>query len=308
MRRIDAHTHLVPAAYRAELARRDLIPPYGVPEWSRNGMIAFLDDHEIDAAIASLPPPGVAFGDPDLAVNLSRIVNEATAELVAFDRSRFAGLAVLPIPDIDQSMAALRYAFDELGLDGVALMTNAAGVYVGDARLDPLMAELDRRAAYVLVHPTTPAPGYPLDYPAWLLEFPFDTTRAIVHLIYSGTLERYPRIRFQVCHLGGAAPYLAHRIASLAERSPAHSAQAPAGAHDYLARLWYDTAQAATDVAIAAARAVVPLERIVFGSDWPYVSVGPAGDPEPGLDCFGAERAAVDGEHVRELVPRFARR
>jgi 6-methylsalicylate decarboxylase len=52
------------------------------------------------------------------------------------------------------------------------------------------------------------------DHPVWLYEFPFDTTRALANLAYSGTLERWPAIRLQLAHLGGAAPFLAHRLAA----------------------------------------------------------------------------------------------
>ncbi len=94
----------------------------------------------------------------------------------------------------------------------------------------------------MFLHPAapTPAPALP-EHPIWLYEFPFDTTRAVVNLIYSGTLERCPGVRVQVPHLGGTAPFLAHRIASLADRAPALAASAPAGALAALAGLWYDT-------------------------------------------------------------------
>ena len=75
----------------------------------------------------------------------------------------------------------------------------------------------------------------------WLYEFTFETVRAVANLIYSGALERYPRIRFQLAHLGGAVPFLAHRIASLADRVPEAASQAPAGALEYLKRFYYDT-------------------------------------------------------------------
>ena len=193
-------------------------------------------------AVISLSPPGVFFGDQGLADELARLVNERTAEHVRGAPGRFAGLAVLPLPDVDRALAELRYALDDLGLDGVALLSNVGGTYLGDRAWDPLFDELDRRGAYVFLHPTA-APGAPPlpEHPIWLYEFPFDTTRAVANLIYSGTLERCPRIRLQVSHLGGTAPFLAHRLASLEAREPERAARAPAGALAYLRRLYYDT-------------------------------------------------------------------
>ena len=80
------------------------------------------------------------------------------------------------------------------------------------------MAELDRRGTYTFVHPGMPPYREPLGdlHPPWLYEFPFETTRAITNLVYSGTFERHPSIRFQFAHLGGTAPFLADRLASLA--------------------------------------------------------------------------------------------
>jgi predicted TIM-barrel fold metal-dependent hydrolase len=270
-------------------------------------MDAFLRRHEIDAAVLSLSPPGVFFGDQGLATELARMVNERTAELVGSDPRRFAGLAFLPLPDVDAAVAELRHALDVLRLDGVALLSNVAGIYPGAPEWAPLFDELNERKAYVLLHPTAPATPMPaLAYPVWLYEFPFDTTRALTHLIYSGTLERCPEIRLQVAHLGGTAPFLARRLGSLAAREPAAAADAPAGAGRYLAGLYYDTGLSNDPAAIAATQAVVPAERVVFGTDWPYADLPERGDPAPALDALGAAgRAAVEGRHAAALVPRL---
>src|SRR4051794_21403636 len=97
--RIDAHVHLLPADYRAELERRDLLS-FPLPPWSVERTYALMERHEIDAAVMSLSPPGVFFGDQALAGELARMVNEQTAALVRSDPDRFAGLAVLPLPDV----------------------------------------------------------------------------------------------------------------------------------------------------------------------------------------------------------------
>src|SRR5205823_11839696 len=133
---------------------------------------------EIDAAVMSLGPPGVWFGDAGMAAELARISNEATAELVRAAPQQFAGLAALPLPDVDASLAELTHALDVLELDGVALLSNVDGIYAGDPRIEPVWTELDRRGAYVFLHPAVPpAPPALPEHPVWLYEFPFDTTR-----------------------------------------------------------------------------------------------------------------------------------
>ena len=304
-RRIDVHVHVVPEEYRAELGRRSLAPgsmPAGTP-----GMIAeLMVRHELDAVVLSLASPGAWFGDQALANELARMVNERIAELVRSDPSRFAGLALLPLPDVGCALRELHYALDVLGLDGVSLLSNVNGTYQGDPAWEPLWAELERRGAYAMLHPAAPPHPLPLpQHPVWLYEFPFDTTRAVVNLIYSGTLERSPSVRLQVAHLGGTVAFLAQRIASLQQREPEKANRAPTGVIETLARLYYDTGLCNTAAQINAARELIPLERIVFGTDWPYAALPASGDPAPELAALGSDRELVDAGNAAALVPRL---
>ncbi|WP_169542082.1 amidohydrolase family protein [Solirubrobacter soli] len=255
--------HFTPDAYRRELEARSLLD-FPLPAWSTERALGFMDVSEIDRAVLSLSPPGVAFGDQGLADELARSVNEATASMAG---PRFAGLAVLPLPDVDRALAELEHALDVLALDGVVLLSNLLGRYLGEPAWEPLFDELDARAAYVLVHPAPPPYTPPaVEHPVWVYEFPFETTRAIATLISAGAPERWPRIRLQVAHLGGAIPFLAQRLASLGEN-----------AHAFLRRLYYDTALATHPVALQAAEGYADPAHVVFGSDWPYVdAVDPA--------------------------------
>ncbi len=304
MPRIDTHAHVLPEAYIAALPGPVAATHSPI---TSEALDAMMRRYSIDAAIVSSGPPGVFFGDIGLARGLSRILNEELSALVRSDPSRFAGLASLPLPDVQGALAELSHALDILSLDGVMLVTQVAGTYLGDSALDPLLAELDRRGAYVFVHPTFPPGGAPLPHhPIWLYELPFETTRAIANLIYSGAFERYPGIRWQFAHLGGTAPFLAHRLASLAEREPAEAASAPAGALAYLARQFYDTGLNNHELAVQATLGVAPFDHLVFGTDWPYLALPDGPDPAPGLAYLGDERRALlEGEHGRVLVPRL---
>lgn len=305
MRIIDAHAHLVPEDYRTELARRGLLTLE--PKWSLDGTYAFMERHGIDAVVLSLAPPGVAFGDDGLARELARMVNEHLAAVVSADPTRFAALAVLPLPDLDGAVEEIVYALDVLGLDGVRLLSNVEGTYPGDPAWGPVFDALDARGAYVFLHPTTPtAPPALPHHPAWLYEFPFDTTRAVTELVYSGTLERCPNIRLQVAHLGGAVPFLADRLSSLADREPDLARAAPAGMHGYLSRLFFDTGLSNAMLPLACARAVAPFTQFVFGTDWPYAALPEAGGPAPGLaEMDEDERRALMGDHIGVLIPRL---
>jgi predicted TIM-barrel fold metal-dependent hydrolase len=304
--RIDTHVHVTPPALLAELERVHGGRPSGVVPSSPEGLRTLMDAYAIDAAVVSPGPPGAYLGDQARANELARTLNEDAAALRDSEPGRLAALATLPLPDVGAALAELAYALDELRLDGVFLLSNVEGVYLGDAAWDALFQELERRGAYVFVHPAFPPHPLPLAHPVWLYEFTFDTTRAVAHLIYTGTLERCPNVRIQVAHLGGTAPFLAHRIASLADRQPELAERAPAGALEYLRRLWYDTGLSNNAVALASTLVVAPLERVVLGTDRPYAAFAPGSDPAPGLAAIGAERRARIDANGSALVPRLA--
>jgi len=304
--RIDAHAHVVPQAYV------DAIPAPGgnlpkPPAVSAEQLLAMMDRYRIDAAVISTGPPGAFFGDQGRANEVARLANELIAAAVRDNPGRLAGLAMLPLPDPDAALAELAHALDVMELDGVLLLSHVTGTYLGDARWEALYAELDRRGAYVFLHPTVPANGVALPHPAWLYEFTFDTTRALANLIYTGTFERYPNIRWQVAHLGGGTTVLADRIGSLAAREPDKAGAAPAGALEYLSRLYYDTGLANDELPYRAAAMLAPADHIVFGTDWPYLAMpGEPGDPAPGLGFLSeSERTALDGRNIGALVPRL---
>jgi 6-methylsalicylate decarboxylase len=298
--RIDTHAHVHPPAYR------DALGDVPLPAMTLAALQEAMERHEIDAAVISTGSPGAFLGVDADGRDLARHANEGLAEIVAGQPRRFAAVGTLPLPDVELALQELERVYDELSLDGVMLLTNIAGTYLGDAAWEPVLSALDERGAYVFVHPGLPPHPLPLPHPVWLYEFPFETVRAVVNLIYSGTLERHPSIHFQLAHLGGAAPFLAHRIASLADREPERTGQAPAGALAYLERLYYDTGLTNNAPALAATLEVTSVDHIVFGTDWPYAALPDRGDPAPDLDVLGAERrSAVEFANAAVLVPRL---
>jgi 6-methylsalicylate decarboxylase len=307
MVRIDLHAHVLPQQYVLGLRDVDAkLPP--LPSATVEGLEATMERYDIDAAVVSPGPPGVFFGDQGGANRLARTVNEALADVVRDGPTRFAALATLPLPDVASALEELAHALDVLGMDGVWVTSHVGGRYLGTPEWEPLYEELGRRGTYVFVHPALPPYPPPLGHPVWLYEFPFDTTRAIVNLIYSGTFERHPSIRFQFAHLGGTAPFLAHRLASLADREPPEAERAPLGALGYLRRQFYDTGLSNHELAVRTALALTSSDHIVFGTDWPYAALPEHGnDPAPALAFLGDDvRQDVDARNATALVPRLA--
>ena len=209
-------------------------------------------------------------------------------------------------PDIDASIRESDYALDVLGAEGIVLMTNYADKYLGDASFAPFMEHLNRRKAVVFVHPTICSctachPGAS----ASLLEFPFDTTRTIVSLLFSRALEKFPDIRFIFSHGGGTVPYLAGRIAGLGASNPGLHAGKPLDIMSLLRGLYYDTALSATRPVFAALREIAPVDHILFGTDYPFAPEPLVGATVQGLRELGLEPrelAQVESENARRLL------
>ena len=269
---IDVHHHFIPDRYRAAMDRHGG-PPDGIgrtPDWSEDEAIRFLDSMGIETAYLSISSPGVLLDGSD-AVDLARSANDTAADLIDRHAGRFGAFAALPLPDTDAGIAEIARALDDLHLDGVGLLTHHGDVYLGDPRLDVVFDELNRRAATVFIHPTSPlcCGDAFLDFARPVLEFIFDTARTVMNLIHSGTLDRCPDINWIVPHGAGALPAVSARLDAVHVLTPGRSqAREPSAA--YLNRLYYDLAGPRSDSALHALLGIADESRLLYGSDWPF--------------------------------------
>jgi len=280
--RVDVHAHCLPPGYRekANAALKDFDGMPYVPDWEPEATVAMMDRQGIATAMLSVSSPGIHFGNDEAARGLARSVNETAARVVEDYRGRFGSFASLPLPDVDGALEEIRYALDVLKADGFVMLTNFGGIYLGDARFDPIFDELNRRKAVIFIHPTSPPcwQHIALGFPRPMIEFPFDSTRAVTNLVMSGTLERCPSLRIIVPHAGGTLPFLARRIAAFAALRRNLEGTGPKGGFiAALQRLFYDTASASGDNLLASLLTLVDSSRILFGSDYPFA-------PEPAVE------------------------
>jgi 6-methylsalicylate decarboxylase len=279
--RIDVHHHYVTAELVETLARAGVHDVGGLPLAAHRPLdsLPAMDRYEIDAALLSVPIP-LGVPEPRRA---ARALNQAGAAAVAEAPARFGLLATLPLPDVDGALEEIAYAFDTLGADGVLLLSNYAGLHLGDPRLDEVFAELDRRAAVALLHPVARCSPGPALAPS-LFEFPFDTTRAVANLVIGGTLERFPSVRLIVAHAGGAVPLLHDRILDrrpIVARTLRHPPPTTAELEGMMAdgrrrsrmqlqRLVYDVTLAANETVLGCLQRLVPATTLVLGTDFPF--------------------------------------
>jgi len=310
---VDIHNHMLPDFFwRATNEGDHPVGGIAPPPWSRASTLSFLDDAGIDVAVTSISTPGVHTGDDTAARALARRCNELAGELTRDRPDRFGGFACLPLPDLDGALAELAYALDDLRLDGVVLFSNARGTYLGDPSFTPLFQELQRRRAVVFVHPNpSPDPAaHALGLPDSLIDYPADTTRAIARLHYSGSFARTPDVKYVFAHAGGTVPYLAGRFAIIDQMRVIPGAEARATAAETFRRLYWDTALSWGDPVLRMLREVVGIDRVVFGSDYPYLrrdlAVSCRQHIQASPELTDGERKAILGGTATKLIPRLA--
>jgi aminocarboxymuconate-semialdehyde decarboxylase len=311
---IDIHHHILPDFFWRETNEADH-PVGGIapPPWDAGMMLSFMDEAGIDVAVTSISTPGVHVGDDARARSLARRCNELSADLVRTHPKRLGGFAALPLPDVDGALEELTYALDVLKLDGVVLFSNANGVYLGDARFEPVFAELERRGAVVFVHPTmSPDPSaHQLGLPDTLIDFTADTTRALAQMHYGNRFARTPNVKYVFSHAGGTVPYLAGRWAVVDEMNVIPGGEERGTAADTLRRLYWDTAVSFADPILRMLRDVVGMDQVLFGSDFPYIRRDLAVNCVQRLEHTAAftadERTRVMSGNAIKLIPRLGR-
>jgi len=188
--------------------------------------------------------------------------------------------------------------------------TSFGDVWPGDTRFAPVFAELNRRKAIVVFHPYAPnccgINSLQDGLGETILEFPYDTGRCILSLLFGGALLANRDIRFTFCHGGGPIPVLAGRITRLAPvLQKNYAAVTPHGFDFELRRLYYDTANAAYAPTMVALTKLVPISQILFGTDYPYVTSKDNADSLASLDLEPADLEAIRRRNAARLIPRL---
>src|SRR5262245_3413338 len=274
-RRIDVHFHLIPGFYTDAVYAAGAGPAIGrYPDWSPELALETMDAFGIDVALTSLAQPGLEFCNPKEAAPLARRCNEYAAELNARWPARFGAFATVPMGETHEAIAEIEYSLGQLRHHGICLFASYGQKFLGDPLFDPVLDVLNERGAVVFIHPAYHPSSRTLDlpWPGFMMEYPFDTTRAAVNLVFSGALVRYPRIKFILPHAGGLMPYFAWRL-SVAPMIDKRLEQITRDeVYARLRRFWYDNALAPTEHTFDCLTGVADPSRIVFGSDWPFAN------------------------------------
>ena len=304
--RIDVHGHIAPPSW---LAAMDIVGQSDTPvkNWSVQKMLDDMDKGGVATAITSLTRPQVTPLGREAAARIARESNEYAKKMEADHKGRFGTFAMLPLPDIDDSLKEIAYAFDTLKVDGVGIMTSYQDKWLGHSHFAPVWEELNRRKAVVYTHPTAANCCVNLlpDIRESAIEFGTDTTRAIASLLFSGTSLKYRDINWIWSHGGGVLTAVAERFQRQIIAAPPHKGRFTREMVDAeLGRYFYDTAQVSNSVTLEALSKLVPVTQIVYGTDFPYRT---AADHTKGVTGFfkGDDLKKVDRDNALRLIPRF---
>jgi aminocarboxymuconate-semialdehyde decarboxylase len=264
-----------------------------------------LDTHGVTMQVVTLTTPGTHVETPATAARLASLVNDEFKEAIDTRGRHFTALATLPLNDPAAALKEFQRATGQLGLKGAMLFSNINGVALSDERFWPIYEAANDIGAVMYIHPAHPV-NVDMMQEYWLMPlvgFLFDTTLAAASLTFAGVPERFPRIRWALCHLGGAVPYLAERLDRgfhAFRDCRAHIQRPPS---DYLREFYYDTVNfnpGALKLAIDFAGA----DHILAGSDYPHQigSIPSMLDAIAALPVTEEQRAGIRGLNAARLL------
>ena len=267
-----------------------------------------MDEQGIDMQALSINPFWYA-EERDVAAELIRVQNDALAELCAEHPDRFVAFATAALQYPDLAVQQLEHGVKKLGLRGVAVGSSVDGKEFADPKFHPFWAKAEELGVLIFIHPRMQDFGGRLQGNGWLTNVianPLDTTIALSHLIFEGTLDRFPGLKICSAHGGGFLPSYAARFD--------HGCRiAPHGACDssivlkkkpteYLRQMYYDSL-IFTSEALRHLAAEVGASQVVIGTDHPIPWQTEAVDhilKTPGLS--DDERIAMLGGTAAKLL------
>lgn len=287
---VDVHIHYLPPALLSTLLKRSRYPraerqgtslvlEFGNGYVERvdrrlaepEGMRESLERAGVDLAVVSVNQPGVLLLDATEAAAVARDANDELLQLVRESNGAIEGLATLPWQKTDDAIDELERSAS-LGLKGAMVCSNIAGSPLDSPAFDPIFGEAAQRSWPLLLHPTMPLNVSNLSEHGLICGagFLFDTTTAILRMLFAGTFDRHPSLRILLAHAGSLLPLLAGRIGREYTRG-ALPVTLPEGRQpiDYVGRLYTDTI-AASPKALQLAIDLVGADHVCFGSDYPF--------------------------------------
>ena len=251
----------------------------------------------VDMQVITLTTPGVDREEPERGAKLARLTNDAYGDIMDRYPRKFVALATLPMQDPPAAAEELERAVKDRGLRGAMIFSNVAGRPIDGREFIQVYEKAVKLDVPIFVHPTSPMNAIGMeDYRLVpIMGFGVDTSLAILRLVFSGAMERLPRLKLVATHTGGVFPYLRGRIAAAYEAYPETRKRISKPPAEYFKRIWLDTVCYDTDV-LASSLAFWGPEKLLVGSDYPHQ----IGDLE---NCVGRVRKLrIGAEQKAEIL------
>ncbi len=289
---IDVHTHVVPKALVDASARHRLWPTLEMRgddraavmiegkvfreidsrSWDAERRLRDMAEDDTDVQVLSPMPELLSHWLPaEVADDLSTIMNEHIAGMIAKAPAKFRGIGMIPMQDVALAIKRL----DDIrarGLCGIEIGTHIDGVPLGHDKLMDFYARAEELGLMILVHPLHPVGleriGGPRELAA-VAVFPLETALATTSLVAGRVLEKFPRLRILLSHGGGAFPWIAPRIQYAWNMGTALSKAVSQSPTETLRKFWYDTI-VYDAAALRYLGECVGTDRLVAGSDYPF--------------------------------------
>lgn len=266
--------------------------------------------------IFSVTTPGTTFLAGEASRGMARRLNEYCAEIRDAKPEKFGFFAQLPsLFDTEGALAEIKYALDTLHAEGVILFTRYGdgNAYLGNEAFRPIWKDLNDRKAVVFVHPCMPRDRTPLP-PTVLLnisEFPHETTRTTLDLIFSNTKRDHPDCKIILSHAGGTIPYLTGRIGFMEILPAAPVKKTRKEIEDEIKSFYFDLALAGHPNQLHSIVNFVPHDHILIGSDFPYAPLPGVALMNDGWESFPVSkelREKVNYQNAWNILPMFKNR
>lgn len=316
--RVDVHAHIMSPAFHEAMARlpgmikrpnlwgfelaRDgkHIASCNETWFDRDHPIREMDKKGFDMRLVSLAPPNLYIFPPVQQPEVARWVNDETIAYCKGRTDRLRALPSLPLGDPTAALKELDRIAGALEVAGVAIGSNVSGVPLSDERFEPVWAKINSLKIPVVEHPLHPTFAGDIQDRnlSVVLCFWFDTQLCVTRMILNGVFERYPDFPFIVAHTGGGLLGVMHRLDNSSARTPEAKANMKKSFAAYAKNLYFDSC-ARYAPTIAHALDFAGAERVLYGTDYPYVYVDDSYLKD--MDIPAATRVAIDGGNAQKV-------
>jgi aminocarboxymuconate-semialdehyde decarboxylase len=266
-----------------------------------------MDEQGIDVEAISINPFWYE-AERDLATQLIKVQNEKLAELCAAHPDRFVAFTSVALQYPDLAVQQLEYGVKKLGMRGAAVGASVAGEEFSNPKFHPFWAKAEELGVLIFIHPqSTPELAKRFKGNGWLANTignPLDTTIALSHLIFEGTLDRFPGLKICSAHGGGFLPSYAPRSDNCLRVAPDMDTGVKLKKHptEYLRQMYFDTL-VFTPEALRHLAAEVGVSQLVIGTDHPIPWQSQSVDHILNAPGFSDdERRAMLGETAAKLL------